>query len=318
MHEGRGHNGKRLYPAMPYPAYTKMTDDDVLAIRAYLTTVAPVTQRVDSQPVAVSVQYPPRDGVLELDELHAGPLSTRSGKIGGMESRRLHRRGCRAIAAPATRRRRCSAPTRAGCLCRRYAAGLVCSRYHQRSAQGHRWVVKGRLVRVLQDRHKQVDTGVRADGGRGVPFDIPNDRRGCPAIATYLKDSGTAVSGAKPEPVPPTTMRCARVRRSTRTVVRRATGIQAKVRSICFRALAGSALVQSDDPTTLAAWCCRARARSRHRQADRSRHARVRLAAERRAGGGGPDLHPEQLGKCRGSVSAGSVAGSRASLSTSP
>src|ERR1700704_5816653 len=30
LHEGRGHNGKRLYPAMPYPAYTKMTDDDVL------------------------------------------------------------------------------------------------------------------------------------------------------------------------------------------------------------------------------------------------------------------------------------------------
>src|ERR1700730_17805406 len=36
LHEGRGHNGKRLYPAMPYPAYTRMTDDDVLAIRAYL------------------------------------------------------------------------------------------------------------------------------------------------------------------------------------------------------------------------------------------------------------------------------------------
>ena len=33
LHE-RGHNGKRLYPAMPYPAYTKMTDDDVLAMRA--------------------------------------------------------------------------------------------------------------------------------------------------------------------------------------------------------------------------------------------------------------------------------------------
>ena len=48
LREGRGHNGKRLYPAMPYPAYTKMTDDDVLAIRAYLATVAPVSNRVDS------------------------------------------------------------------------------------------------------------------------------------------------------------------------------------------------------------------------------------------------------------------------------
>ena len=48
LHEGRGHNGKRLYPAMPYPAYTKMSDDDVLAIRAYLVTVAPVRNQVIS------------------------------------------------------------------------------------------------------------------------------------------------------------------------------------------------------------------------------------------------------------------------------
>ena len=37
LHEGRGHNGRRLYPAMPYPAYTKITDDDVLAMRAYFS-----------------------------------------------------------------------------------------------------------------------------------------------------------------------------------------------------------------------------------------------------------------------------------------
>jgi mono/diheme cytochrome c family protein len=46
LHDGRGRNGLRLYPAMPYPAYTKMSDDDVLAIRAYLATVAPVSNRV--------------------------------------------------------------------------------------------------------------------------------------------------------------------------------------------------------------------------------------------------------------------------------
>ena len=39
-------DGSRLYPAMPYPAYTKMTHDDVLAIRAYLATVEPVHQPV--------------------------------------------------------------------------------------------------------------------------------------------------------------------------------------------------------------------------------------------------------------------------------
>src|SRR4051812_19520005 len=39
-------NGARLYPAMPFTAYTKMSREDVLAIRAYLKTVAPVRNAV--------------------------------------------------------------------------------------------------------------------------------------------------------------------------------------------------------------------------------------------------------------------------------
>jgi mono/diheme cytochrome c family protein len=39
-------DGSRLYPAMPFPSYTRMSRDDVLAIRAYLKTVEPVHQPV--------------------------------------------------------------------------------------------------------------------------------------------------------------------------------------------------------------------------------------------------------------------------------
>jgi mono/diheme cytochrome c family protein len=35
-------DGARLYPAMPYPFFTKMSHDDVKAIRAYLATIPPV------------------------------------------------------------------------------------------------------------------------------------------------------------------------------------------------------------------------------------------------------------------------------------
>src|SRR3979411_3350411 len=35
-------DGSRLYPPSPYPAYTKMPRDEVLAMRAYLNTVEPV------------------------------------------------------------------------------------------------------------------------------------------------------------------------------------------------------------------------------------------------------------------------------------
>jgi mono/diheme cytochrome c family protein len=46
LQEGRGHNGTRLYPAMPYPAYTKLSEEDVRDLRAYFATVAPVSNKV--------------------------------------------------------------------------------------------------------------------------------------------------------------------------------------------------------------------------------------------------------------------------------
>jgi mono/diheme cytochrome c family protein len=42
VHKGIGRGGMRLYPAMPYPSYTYMTDADALAIKAYLFSLTPV------------------------------------------------------------------------------------------------------------------------------------------------------------------------------------------------------------------------------------------------------------------------------------
>src|SRR2546430_382781 len=39
---GVGRDGSRYYPAFPYPNFTKMIRDDLLAIRAYLATLTPV------------------------------------------------------------------------------------------------------------------------------------------------------------------------------------------------------------------------------------------------------------------------------------
>jgi mono/diheme cytochrome c family protein len=49
MHEGIGKGGKHLYPAFPYPWYTMLSHDDVLAIKAYLDTLAPVRKQ-DREP----------------------------------------------------------------------------------------------------------------------------------------------------------------------------------------------------------------------------------------------------------------------------
>ena len=42
MHDGVGHNGKHLYPVMPYNSYTRVADEDALAIKAYLFTLPAV------------------------------------------------------------------------------------------------------------------------------------------------------------------------------------------------------------------------------------------------------------------------------------
>ena len=110
LHDGRGHDGTRLYPAMPYPAYTKMTDDDVLAMRAYFATVAPVSNRVISNQLPFPFNVRLSMAFWNAPQLYAGPLSTQSREIGGMEPRRLYRRRCGALrhmshAEDASRRR---------------------------------------------------------------------------------------------------------------------------------------------------------------------------------------------------------------------
>lgn len=45
MHFGLAPDGTRLYPAFPYPYFTKLTRQDVTAIRAYLNTLSPVRAR---------------------------------------------------------------------------------------------------------------------------------------------------------------------------------------------------------------------------------------------------------------------------------
>jgi len=45
LHHGKSRDGKRLYPAFPYPNYTRVTRDDADALFAYLRTLAAVNQR---------------------------------------------------------------------------------------------------------------------------------------------------------------------------------------------------------------------------------------------------------------------------------
>lgn len=45
MRHGVGRQGEHLFPAFPYTAFTRMTDEDMLALKAYLFSVEPVRQQ---------------------------------------------------------------------------------------------------------------------------------------------------------------------------------------------------------------------------------------------------------------------------------
>ena len=54
VRSGISRHGRRLYPAMPYTSYTGMSDDDALALVAYLRTIKPI----DSKPPENTMGFP--------------------------------------------------------------------------------------------------------------------------------------------------------------------------------------------------------------------------------------------------------------------
>jgi mono/diheme cytochrome c family protein len=68
LREGKGHDGELLYPAMPYPNYTKLSESDALAIRAYLNTVGPVRNAVVSNKLPFPLDI--REGMAAWNALY--------------------------------------------------------------------------------------------------------------------------------------------------------------------------------------------------------------------------------------------------------
>ena len=92
VRQGKRRDGTLLYPAMPFPSYAKMSRDDVLAIRAYLQTVAPARNAVVADQLPFPVQHSRFDAGLGRAVLRAGGVQARQREIGGVESRRFSRR----------------------------------------------------------------------------------------------------------------------------------------------------------------------------------------------------------------------------------
>lgn len=62
MHEGVRPDGTYLYPAFPFPWYTKVTRDDALAIKVYLFSLPP--ENAPAKPLKLAYPFNVREGLL--------------------------------------------------------------------------------------------------------------------------------------------------------------------------------------------------------------------------------------------------------------
>ena len=251
LHDGRGHNGTRLYPAMPYPAYTKMTDDEVRAIRAYLATVAPVRNKVISNQLPFPLNI--RLAMVFWNALNFNPGRYQSNPDKSVE----WNRGAY-IVEGAAHCGTCHTPKTlfggdktatplAGATLQGWFAPNITTDPHK----GIGGWSKDDLVQYLKTG---TNSWTLASGPMAEAISHSTSKmtdEDIAAIATYLKDSGSGGSTPKPVPVAADdkVMRVgAAIYKDSCAACHKDTGAG---ESHLFPRLSGNANVQSDDPTTL-------------------------------------------------------------------
>jgi mono/diheme cytochrome c family protein len=252
LHEGRGYDGTRLYPAMPYPAYTKMTDDDVLAIRSYLATIAPIKHSV------VSNQLPFPFNI-RLAMAFWNQLNFTAGRYQNnpLKSKEWNRGAY--IVEGAAHCGTCHTPKTflggdkndaalTGATLQGWFAPDITG--NQRKGIGA-WS-KDDLTQYLKTGTNKwtLASGPMADAVSHSTSQMSDDD--IKAIATYLKDSGESSPAASPKPVAANNnvmVAGAAIYKDSCAACHKDSG-EGEIR--LFPRLAGSSIVQSDDPTTLA------------------------------------------------------------------
>jgi mono/diheme cytochrome c family protein len=251
LHDGRGHNGRRLYPAMPYPAYTRMSDDDVLAIRAYLATVAPVSNSVISNQLPFPFN-------IRLSMAFWNALNFTAGRYQPNPRKSAEWNRGAYIVEGAAHCGTCHTPKTflGGDKNDAALAGATLQGWYAPDITGDPRKGVGRWSK--DDLAQYLKTGTNSwTLASGPMADAVTHSTSAMtdadifAIATYLKDSGTLASPSRAVAVAANddAMRAgAAIYKDSCAACHRDTG---KGEAHLFPRLADSALVQSDDPTTL-------------------------------------------------------------------
>jgi len=241
-------DGKRLYPAMPYTAYTKMSRDDVKAIRAYLATLAPVHNAVqtDRLPFPLNIRL----GMVAWDALffHDGAFKADPHKSAEWN------RGAYLVTGPG----HCGA-----CHTPKNFLGGDKTAQALRGAQVQGWFApnitgdktrglggwsKDDIAHLLQTGHNK-ETGVTGPMGEEVADASSRfNQSDLMAIATYLKSMD--VTTTDPAPLPASDKRMAAGQAIYRDTCSACHGLDGKGVPSLFPSLAMAATVRADDPTS--------------------------------------------------------------------
>ena len=200
-------DGSRYYPAFPYPNFTKLTRQDIFAIRAYLATLTPVRNTPPRARTALAAELSRRDARLELAVLQARHSDAGPAKERGMESAAAIWSRASAIAAPAIRRRTCLAPTDAARPTAATASqGMFAPRLDAAARSGLKsWSVEDIAEYLQSGRNGKSHAGelmsevVVNSTSKMSDADVR-------AIAVYLKDLPAGTPEPKVTPPPPAQM----------------------------------------------------------------------------------------------------------------
>jgi mono/diheme cytochrome c family protein len=241
-------DGKHLYPAMPYPSYTKMPRADVDAIRAYLATIPPVHNPVRSNQLPFPLNI--RLGMaawnaLYFDDARFKPSPNKSAEWN---------RGAYLVNGPG-HCGACHTPKNilGGDKTSQALQGSVVQGWFAPNITGDtthgigNWSVKdiARLLHTGHNKHTAV-SGPMADEITDGSTHFTN--RDLMAIATYLKSTGATVAAAQPLPATDPQMRVGRsIYRDTCSACH---GLEGRGVPNLFPALAHTATVRATDPTT--------------------------------------------------------------------
>ena len=248
VRHGLRRNGSRLYPAMPYTAYTKMSRDDVQAIHAYLNTVTPVRNAV----VANTLPFPfnIRTSMRVWNALYFTPGDYKPDSKQSAE----WNRGAYLVDGPG-HCGACHTPKTflGGDKTDRYLRGGYLQGWSAPDITGDSRVGLGtwstaELVAYLKSGHNRVSA---ATGPMAEVISLSTEHMTDPdlkAIATYLK----SLSGNQdqPQPLPkdnPAMVAGAAIYRDQCSACH---GIDGKGVAELFPSIADSSMVKSDDPST--------------------------------------------------------------------